>query len=69
MLCPKRKRMVVAGFSLREKPVGAQHAEPKNQKTVGATLAVARLGHGGAVPLQRKPFWYSISHPLFDLSK
>ncbi len=63
MLCPKDLKMVAAGFSLREKFVGANHdlpkeyknvgaqqAEPKNSKTVGAALAAARLGHGVPCP-------------------
>ena len=56
--CAQEIKKVAAGFSLREKLVGAQHAEPKNHKKfVGAALAAAQMrfknlsGHGGAVPL------------------
>ncbi len=43
--------MVAAGFSLQELLVGAQHAEPKELRNVGASLAAAHIGHGDAVPL------------------
>ncbi len=41
-------------FGKSEKFVGAQHAVPEELiKPVGAALADAHFGHGGAVPLQK----------------